>query len=223
MVSTSVTLASLSVLTQTEAFDVKRDELGNWAEGILGEEQTRVNEELLSLEDHFASRLKFMQDLEDLVDAPFGTQTSGTVTLEDETGKLEEVDIVIEDRMQDYCSIIEQEEEKLKDLSRQWDVSQLEMICLAVEVLGVSRAEVQENEALETALKHLDNAGISHKDKSERYVEAGNNVSAFNTELKGLCDETTKATKAIQTSWRTERKKILDNIKKALGGLNGIF
>ena len=187
------------LLTQIEAFDSKREELGNWAEANLGDEQTRVNEELTGLEDHFTSRLKLMQDLEDLVDAPFGNQTSGVFRQEDDkTGEWEEVEVVIQDRLEDYSNVIEQEEEKLKDLSQQWDSSQVEMTCLAVEVLGLSSAEVQESEALENAFKHIDKAGVLHKNNGERYVEAGNNIAVLKAELTALYNNTTKSTKAQQ-------------------------
>jgi hypothetical protein len=158
-----------------------------------------VNEELTSLEDHFASRLKLVQDLEDLVDAPFGNQTSGVFRQEDDkTGGWEEVEVVIQDRLEDYSNVIEQEEEKLIDLSQQWDNSQVEMTCLAVEVLGLSSATVQESEVHENAFKHIDNAGVLHKNNGERCVEAGNKIAALRAEMTALYSNAAKSTKAQQ-------------------------
>ena len=233
-------LCCITKLINPDALDVQHDEIADWAEESLNHCQKRLNEELENVVEEFGALMQVMAGVEDHVDEPFGNERLVT-SRQDENGVRQEVGFPIADRMQALHDIIEREENQLDGGWQQWSVVQAEMICLAIEVLGSDNVHLENSILLDSLVKQIEMAGNQHEKDNMRYVEVEQAIFGLETELTRMCNDRSKMMKAqqkasvdhnisptlqltffSQQTLRAERKKMLDNIKKAMADFEKI-
>ena len=117
-------------------------------------------------------------------------------------------EVLLEDRMEAFETLLDEEDKLLEKLTREWTSVQHEIILLAVEVLGLDRVNIipEVDEQLRIV---LDKAALMHQKIQDQYEEAREKVARLQNDAINL------TTRTLNDA--TELEKVLLTRTSALG------
>lgn len=221
----------------TDAIHNYRTELATETERVLDQTEKDLEKQLADITEEFSGKLQIVADYEDDIFKSISEErleiTSDASTKDGQTCKQQ---ASLADRMRDFEKIVAVEADHLDQLWREWQKTQLELVCLAIAVLGLEGVELsfdQDDECLRASVQvAVDSCReheaacadvkkrVGHVEKSIRTI-ADNAISHLNEQEKVRLYRRSLAIKAADThrtvqSWKINEKKKIQKIKRIM-------
>lgn len=131
----------------TDTIDTYRTELDSEAGRLLAQTEHDLNQQLAQITREFGGQLKLVADYESKIFSPMCKERLEIVIGSVEKGGKPSVQhATLADRMRDFGKVVSAEAAQLETLWREWYATNLELVRLAVEVLGPDGVEVARNQ-----------------------------------------------------------------------------
>ncbi len=139
------------------------------------------------------------------------------ITLESQKdGVVEKREVIFGDRILEFMETAEEEERILDGLWRQWVETQLEMICLAMEVLGPDEIAIDDGKMAANLQEKLESAFQIHTQHKNAYSESLERLAAIKESAKKTSARTLKTLKEQQKVWVAATKSTIEQVTNAL-------
>lgn len=154
--------------------------------------------ELAQVVEDFEEKLQFALDYETRAFQSIADERLLITRLSREKQPVEKEEVIFGDRMHTFQQIVEEEEKALETLWREWKEIQIELVCLAFEVLGPDEVVIEEEQP-SVIMPEKVNAAIhcyaQHQDILEGRL---NKLVAIQTAVKKVTSRTLRTLKDQQ-------------------------
>ena len=133
---------------------------------------------------------------------------------------LEKREVIFGDRMLEFMHVVEEEEKMLDKLWRQWTGIQLEMICLAMEVLGPDQIVLEEKHMSANVQEKVNAASQIHGQHKQALEETLDKTAAIEESSKKTTARTLKTLKDQQKAWVAASKNTIQQVANTLQTLS---
>jgi hypothetical protein len=120
-----------------------RDQLASEAVRLLDQTEEDLEQHLERITNDFDVQLKLVAEYEENVFQPISEQRLEITTgASEKNGKARKQHATLADRMQDFENIVTVKAARLETLWKEWHATNMELVCLAIEVLGQDGVEL---------------------------------------------------------------------------------
>ncbi len=130
-----------------DSINTYRTELDSETSRLLAQTEHDLNQQLAQITREFGGQLKLVADYESKIFSPLGEErleiVIGSV---EKAGQISVQHATLADRMRDFGKVVSAEAAQLETLWKEWYATNLELVRLAVEVLGPDGVEVSRNQ-----------------------------------------------------------------------------
>ena len=137
-----------------------------------------------------------------------------------EDGVTEKREVIFGERMLEFMETVELEERTLDDLWRQWTETQLEMINLAMEVLGPDEIVIDDEKMSASLQETIERASQVHSQHRSAYNESLESLANIKESAKKISARTLKTLKEQQQVWVAATKSTIQDVTTALQTLS---
>jgi hypothetical protein len=175
-----------------DAIHAYRIELASETERILGKTEKDLEKQLADVTVEFSGKLQIVAEYEDNIFKPISEERLEiTSSLPGKNGLTRKEHGSLADRMRDFETIVSIEAAHLGELWKEWQETQLELVCLAIEVLGPEGVELLFNQDDNRLAAKVRMAFESSKEHESTWADVKDKASHIERSVRTIADETT--------------------------------
>ena len=159
---------------------------------MLNEVEHDANAELVHVVEDFEEKLQLALDYETRAFQSIADERLLITTLSPEKKAMREEEVVFGERMKEFQHVMEKEEAIIEALWREWEEIQIEMVCLALEVLGPEDVTLEEEKASAITPQKVAGAVHCYLQHQDAFNETLDKTAAIQNSVKKVTSRTLK-------------------------------
>lgn len=152
-----------------------RTELDRETGRLLTQTESDLDKQLAHITEEFGGQLKLVAEYENHIFKSISEDRLEIIGGSPEkNGRAQKQHVTLADRMRDFEQVVSEEAARIETLWKEWHVTNLQLACLAVEVLGPDGVELafnQENKSLAAQMTAAVDANRRHEARRADYKE----------------------------------------------------
>ncbi|KAF7513349.1 hypothetical protein GJ744_009770 [Endocarpon pusillum] len=201
----------------TDSIDTYRTELGSETDRLLAQTEHALDQQLAQITQEFGGQLRLVADFESKVFSPISEERLEIVV--GSAGKDGQTSVqyaTLADRMRDLEKVVSAEAAQLESLWKEWYATNLELVRLAVEVLGPARVKASRNQDDKNFAAQVNAAVDENRGHEARHTEYQKQSAEMESSIRATAREAINHLTEQEKEWRITEKKKIQQIKKIM-------
>ena len=174
----------------TDSIDTYRTELDSETDRLLAQTEHDLDQQLAQITREFGGQLRLVADFESKIFSPISEERLEIVVGSVEKGGQTSVQYAtLADRMRDLEKVVSAEAAQLETLWKEWYATNLELVRLAVEVLGPAGVEVSRNQDDKSLAAQVNAAINENRGHEARHTEHTTQATEMERSIRATARE----------------------------------
>ncbi|ERF70595.1 hypothetical protein EPUS_02461 [Endocarpon pusillum Z07020] len=200
-----------------DSIDTYRTELGSETDRLLAQTEHDLDQQLAEITQEFGGQLRLVADFESKIFSPISEERLEIVVGSAEEGGQTSVQYAtLADRMRDLERVLSAEAAQLESLWKEWYATNLELVRLAVEVLGPVGVKASRNQDDKSLTAQVTAAIDENRGHEARHTEYQKKAAEMERSIRATAREAINHLTEQEKEWRITEKKKIQKIKQII-------